>query len=204
MSSETLKQEIRRTAAQNAEKVLADAKAEAARILAEAESQARAITERRVNESQKLLDQGERSEVAKARVEGARNLSTAEARVVEDAFREAESRVSSLPSSDPGRYKSVLTRFIEEAREQLGGATLVVVARGQDRELVNEVLRGLPRGGDLPECTMSADSLEARGGVIVHTEDMRVYYVNTFDSRLRRAREELRAKVVAAMFEGGR
>lgn len=202
MSSEALKQDIRETARQNAEKVLAKANAEAARILAEAQTQARAITDGRVQDSQKLLDQVERAEVAKARIECARSLSAAEARQVEAAFLEAEKRVCSLPSTEPDRYRRALTRFIEEARVELGGSRLVVVARDEERELVGSILKGL--GEVAAKLSVSQDSLDARGGVILHTEDMRVYYVNTLDSRFRRAREELRSKVVHAMLKGAR
>lgn len=206
MSSESLKQEIRKTAAQNAERVLAEANTEAARILAEAESDAGRIMESRVQDSQRLLDQVERSEAAKARMECQRSLSTTQARCVEDAFREAESRVYALPSSDPDLYGRALGRFIQEARAELGDSRLVVVARDQDREVVKEILRGFAeerREGPPQEYSISPDSLDARGGVMLHSEDLRVYYVNTLDSRFQRGREELRAKVVDVLLKGG-
>lgn len=207
MSSEALKEEIRRTAAQNADSVLASAKTEAAKILAEAETQAAKIAESRVLDSQRLFDQVEASEAAKARMECARNLSSAQGRCVEDVFREAESRVYSLPSSDQARYKRALTRYVEEGREQLGDSRLVVVAREQDRGLVKDAIQGLAGGsgeGRPLEYSISPDTLEARGGVILHTEDMRIYYVNTLDSRVKKAREELRAKILDVLLKGGR
>jgi vacuolar-type H+-ATPase subunit E/Vma4 len=199
LSSEALKQEIRRTAGEKAEKVLADAKTNADKVLAEAESQARAITEDRIRDSEKLMSQLERSEAAKARMECARNLLSAQSRYVEEAFRQAETIVYGLPSSNPELYKSVLSRFIAEACAELSGFRLLVVARDSDRGLVEDVIRRLKAetesGGRALDCSVSGESLDARGGVILHTEDMRVYYVNTFESRFLKTKEELRAKV---------
>lgn len=203
MSSEALRQEIRRTARERAEKALADAKAEADRVLAEAETQAKRITEGRIQDSERLMDQVERSEAAKARMECARSLLSVQSRYVEEAFRQAESRVNSLPSSNPELYKSVLTTYIAEACAQLSGFRLLVVTRDSDRGLVEDILQRLKAekesGGRALDCSVSGESLKARGGVILHTEDMRVYYVNTFESRFLKAREELRAKVAATM-----
>lgn len=205
MSSEALKQEIRRTAGEKAEKALADAKSEADKILAEAESQAKKITEGRIQDSERLIEQVERSEAAKARMECARNLLSVQSRYVEEAFRQAESRVDSLPSSNPELYKSVLTRFIAEACAQLSGFRLLAVTRDSDRGMVEDIIRRLKAkeegGGRALHCSVSGESLNARGGVIFHTEDMRVYYVNTFESRFLKAREELRAKVAHTMLK---
>ena len=207
MSSEALKEDIRKTAREKAEKVLTDAKTQAETILAEAETQAKKITDRRVQDSERLMAQIERSEAAKARMECAKSVLSAQSRYVEEAFRQAETRVNEFPSSEPDLYRSVLTRFITEAIAQLGSTHLVAVVRYSDRGLVEDVLRKIKAermGSALTlDCSISAESLNARGGILLHTDDMRAYYVNTFESRFLKARDELRGKVVDTMLGRG-
>lgn len=200
MSSEALRQDIRKTASEKAEKVLAEAKAEADRVLAEADVQAKRITEGRVSDSQRLMEQLEKSEGAKARIECSRNLLAVQSRYADEAFREAESLVNVLPTSDPALYRRVLTGFIKQACAELAAPRLLVVARDEDQGTVEEILQAVGReGGGAQTLYRSTEPLEARGGVVLHTEDRRVYYVNTIESRLLKAREELRARVVETL-----
>lgn len=203
MSTEALRQDIRRTAGEKAKQLLADATSQANAVLAEAESQAKRITEGRVQDSERLMEQTEKSEGAKARMECTRSLLGLQSRYVEEAFRQAESRVMGLPSGDPALYKRVLTGLVSEACAGLGGSRLVAVARDSDRAIVEDILRGLKASGgrDLV-CSLSAESLKATGGIIVHTEDLREYYVNTFESRFLKSRDETRAKVADALLRG--
>ena len=199
MSGEALKQEIRKSAEEKAKTVATEAKNKADAILAEAETEAKGVLDGRVRDAERRLEQIERSEGAKARMECTKNILGLESKYIEQAFSEAEARLEQLPTGDPKLYRKILTDFIAEAAGQLGGARFVAIANSSDRKLVEEIVRGsgdgIAVGGRTINCTVSNESLDSKGGIVLRTEDMRSYFINTFESRLLRAREELRARV---------
>lgn len=198
MSGEALRQEIRRTSAEKAGRLLEDAKAQAAAVVAQAESEAKAILDKRADEAQRRAEQIERSEAAKARMECAKMSLDLQSRFVESAFSRAEARLKALPEADPAAYESLLAGLIEEALGRLGEGELTVVAREADRKLVEKILARSP-ARVRTRATLSNEALDAAGGVVLRSEDRRLYYVSTFESRMLRAREELRAYVVEAL-----
>jgi V/A-type H+/Na+-transporting ATPase subunit E len=188
MSGEALKQEIRKGAEEKAKLTVADAKSKAEQILAEAEGEAKRVLDSRMRDAHRHLEQVERSEAAKARMECTRRILGIQAQYVEQVFKEAEARLSGLSVGGPAQYQHALTDFITEGSRALGGAALVAVVRDADREIVEGIARS-------SGASISTEPLESIGGVVIRTKDERSYFVNTFESRLLRAREELRAKV---------
>jgi len=203
MSGEALKQEIRKGAEEKAALTLTEARSKAEQIMADAEVQAKRLLETRLEAAHRRLEQVERSEAAKARMECTRRVLVLQSRYVDQAFAEAESMLRGIPASDQAGYGNTLRRFIAEAVEALGSSTLVALVRAPDKKLVETVLRSL--GGDSgassppPKVSISGEPLESMGGIVLLTPDERSYFVNTFESRLLRAREELRAKVTETL-----
>lgn len=207
MSGEALKQGIRREAEAKAKKILEDAKDEAGRILAEAETKSMEIVENRVKDARKRMDELVKSEAAKARMECAKRILGIQSQYMEEAFRMAEARVEGLPDSDPELYGDMLLSFIKEGIVALDCDSVVIAARERDRALVEDILKRLeavPPGGRLSRISVSDKPVDASGGVVMHSGDERVYYVSTFESRLQKSREELRAKVLATLRGKGR
>jgi V/A-type H+-transporting ATPase subunit E len=202
MSGEALKLEIRKGAQDRANLVLTEAKAKADQILSEASTEAKRTLESRTQDAQRRLEQVERSEAAKARMECTRKVLGLQSKYVEQAFSEAESKLRALPTAEPARYKAALTRFIAEGSDALSGASLMVVVRDADRKLVEGILQTAV-GARAERISLSSESLKSSGGIVIKTEDERGYYVNTFESRLLKAREELRAKVTDALLRSG-
>lgn len=199
MSADALKQEIRKSSEDRALQVLADAKKKADAIINEAEAEAKNVLERRVKEAERHFEQSEKFESAKEKMENTRKILQLQSSYYEQAFRDAESRVNTLAINDSALYRRVLTNFVTEALERIGSNDLVVVARDSDRSLIERILDEL-RGQMKTElkCLISP-SLNSAGGVIVHSANMRVYYVNTFESRFATAREDFRADIVEAL-----
>lgn len=203
MSGEALKQEIRKTAEEKARLTLSEAEAKAEQMLADAGGEAKRILDARTQDAQRRLEQLERSEAAKARMECRRRILGLQSQYVERAFGEAESRLNDLPKSDPAEYRRMLARFIAEGFHELGGESAVVVAREADRKLVEGVLRDSEGRGRRSEISIASEPLRSGGGIVLRTEDGRSYFVNTFESRLLRAREELRARVSETLLGRG-
>ncbi len=199
MNSEAaLKQEIRNTAEAKANELLADARKKAEAILSEAEKEEKKIRERKELDATKRLEQTERFEVAKARMECTRLKLTLLSKYLEGAFEEALSVVNNLPKKDPSLYARTLANYIAQALENLGDSNPIAVSREADRELVGNILKELEARG-YPHIPISLESLNCSGGILIHGENMRVYYVNTFESRFLKLEENLRAKVATAL-----
>jgi vacuolar-type H+-ATPase subunit E/Vma4 len=207
MSGEALKREIRTEAEEKARKLLADAKESADKMIAEAEGRAREVLAQKLQESARNLDQLERAEEARSRMECSRSILTLQSRYFEEVFEEAEARLKSLPTKDPALYKSVLTNFMLEAAEGLEGAHLLAVVRDEDRTLVEGILKDFLKvrwkDGRKVTFSLSDESLDAAGGMLLHTDDMRTYFVNTFESRLLKTKTEERAKVLDSLQRAG-
>ncbi len=205
MSAEALKQEIRKSSEDRALQVLADAKKKADTIISEAEGEAKNVLARRVQEAERRLEQLEKFEAAKGKMEYTRKILRLQSSYYEQVFREAESQISTLPTSDPDLYRRVLTSFFAEALERIGGNDLIVVARQADRSLLERILDELH--GQMKtelKCSISpSESLDSAGGVVVHSRNLRIYYVNTFESRFATAKEDFRADVVEALEKRG-
>ena len=188
MSGEALKLEIRKGAEEKAKQAVADAQAKAEKILADAEFEAKRILDSRTLDAQRRLEQVERSEAAKARMECTRKILALQSLYMERAFEEAEARLKSLPTSDSARYSKMMAAFFAEGSRELGASDLVAVVREGDRKLAE----GIARASGV---SISPERLDSSGGVVLRTKDERAYFVSTFESRLLKAREDLRAKV---------
>lgn len=203
MSGEALRNEIRKSAEAQAEKILSEARSKAAEALAEAESSARLIHERKGREARARAELEKGSGAARVRLECRKRVLLLRAKYVAEAFARAESLVKGLPESRPDVYARVLKRLIAEGADALGTAELTLVVRAPDRGVAEKgfAATGGTMGGP-GGFRLSDVPLEAAGGVVLHADDRRLYYVNTFESRLRQAQEELRAKVASALLRG--
>jgi vacuolar-type H+-ATPase subunit E/Vma4 len=203
MSNETaLKQEIRSSAEAKVSELLTNARNKADSIVAEAEAEALHIRDRKEFEATKRLEQMERSEMAKARMECSKTKLTMQSKYVERAFDEAYAEVTSLPKRDPQMYKRVLANYVSEALHHLMGNAnhLVAIVRADDKQIVEAILEKLDVKGS-PSVSISDESLYAAGGILLRSDNSRVYFVNTFESRFLISKEELRAEVVSALLK---
>jgi vacuolar-type H+-ATPase subunit E/Vma4 len=202
LSGEALRQEIRKSSEERAMQVLADARKKADAILAEADREAKRLLEQRVGDAKRLVEQAEKFELAKARMECTKSKLRVQSSYFEKAFQEAEERITALPSRDPDIYKKVLANFIVESLESLEEVRdeLFLVARDSDKKIIESILnefRSELKTG--LNCSISSESLASSGGILLRSKNSRIYFVNTFESRLASARGDLRADVVDAL-----
>jgi len=201
MSAEALREEIRKSSQDRAREVLTEAKKKADGIVNEAESEANNVLEKRLREAKAQLEQTEKFERAKVKIECTKNLLRLQSSYFEQAFHEAELSANKLSIEDPDLYEKVLSNFIVEAVERIGDTDLEVVARDSDKLIVQRILDDLrSKSKNSVKCSISqSESLQSSGGVIVHSPNMRTYYINTFESRFAKVREDFRADVVEVL-----
>jgi vacuolar-type H+-ATPase subunit E/Vma4 len=130
--------------------------------------------------------------VYSATLKAKNELIKAQEEAVDQAFAVAEQRLGSL-HQDKG-YPKILQRLLDECLEFFN-SEVVIQARSDDRALVEKMMaeRQVPyRFSDTP--------LEASGGLVVSSVDGSIAVFNTFESRLAKAKAELRLEISSALF----
>jgi vacuolar-type H+-ATPase subunit E/Vma4 len=81
----------------------------------------------------------------------------------------------------------------------------MIQIRRQDQPIADRILelaeKSLSKSGKNVTLKISPTQMNSLGGVIVHTEDMRQYYVNTFESRLAKTRSENLGKIMETLLK---
>ena len=196
MSIEALKAEIKKAAEEESRRILLEAEQKAKTIISEAEQKAKSIMEKRVQETIRKLEEKEKVELAIARIDGKK-------KDLEEVFKEAENRLNKIPIENRELYKKVLSDFIIEGIKNLGGSEFLIKINQRDHEIINDVIEMVKRKLHDKKIgiSVSPEPLNDAGGVIIYTKDMRLYYTNTFESRLMKFKSENRSKVLEILLK---
>ncbi len=200
-------EQIKGDGAKEVDSILAKARSTASAIIAKAEDEARKVGERI------LLDATEKGTTAKKRVLSSVSLEVRRIRLkareeVVNAVMDA-ARADVEKSRKRDDYPRVLAALAAEALRVLEGEEFVVYADRRDlallesavfsqvRELMKREGRAVKRieGKALPEATA--------GGVRVGVPGGNVIFDNTFEARMYRYREEIRAIIFEGVFSSG-
>ncbi|MGQ9780728.1 MAG: V-type ATP synthase subunit E [Nitrososphaeria archaeon] len=197
---EEFRSQLRRLAEEEAKRIIDDAEEESKRILKKADDEVKRAMERRLQETRIKLAEKERIELASARIEARRRVLSVKSKYLDQVFKEAENRLKEIPTQEPSIYQKVLVNYIMEALENLEGKEFMIQMNRQDQPLANKTLYlaedALKKSGKNVKLKISPVPMDASGGVIVYTEDMRQYYVNTFESKLTKTRSESQGKIM--------
>ncbi|MGB9728538.1 MAG: V-type ATP synthase subunit E [Thermoprotei archaeon] len=203
MSIEALRAEIKKAAEEESKRILLEAEQKVKSIISEAEQRAKSIMEKRVQETIRKLEEKERVELAIARIDGKKKVLDIRSKYLEEVFKEAENRLNKIPIENRELYKKVLSDFIIEGIKNLGGSKFLIKINQRDHEIINDVIGMVKKKlhDKKVEISVSSESLNDAGGVIIYTEDMRLYYTNTFESRLMKFKSENRSKVLEILLK---
>lgn len=203
-SVDRIRDQIREDGAKEVNSIVEKAQRSAAEIVAKAEAEARKIGERIVREA------SERGELAKKRTLSSVSLEVRRIRLrareevvaaVMDRVREAIDRSRSRPD-----YAEILAGLSMEALRALGGSDFVVHADRRDVGLLESKVFPLVRKAMQAEgravSSLSAKTLEegTAGGVRVGMPGGNVMYDNTFEARMYRFRDDVRAIIFEGVF----
>jgi V/A-type H+-transporting ATPase subunit E len=186
--------------------ILNQARQQARQLLREAQSEVQGV-ERRAREKaeeirQEILVQGrhettleKQRQISAARLEVHREELSRREDQITGVFAAANERLEQVRHSDA--YPQILQRLTVEAAAALGGGELRVAANREDAELLTGgfLARAARELEEESSLTRRPGFLEARAGVLVETADGHMRFDNTFDARLDRFRDQLRARV---------
>lgn len=169
--------------------ILAAAQAEAARVVEKAREEAAARRERRLEVELRAVRAEQARIVNAARLEGLRRLAAAREHLGDAVFDEAAAQLARL--RDSGHHRRVFSFLLAEAAAEIGSTPIVLRVDPADADLAAELAERAGLDARVEPTLRCAGGLEAQdpdGRVVVH---------NTLESRLDRAREQLRAEVLA-------
>jgi len=171
--------------------VIAEAEAAAEEIVATARAHGQEVMERYYR--QRLLPELRAEEarlIGEARRDSLELVMRAKEELVDQAFSVAMEELSRIRSRED--YPDILRRLTQEVVDELG-SDLVIEVSPEDSELMEKM------AAEMGLNAIVRPSLECMGGLAATPRDGRILLVNTFDSRLERAREVLRAQVAVTI-----
>ncbi len=199
-------QEIVRVADVQVTEILQEARIDAEAIRRDAEKKAESEKQAILVKGQQLAERERQRVLADAKIRVKREIFDVKEDLIKEAFGEAEKRLTRL--ADTPEYSDILGKLIVESGAVVGGGSLEVLAREQDKSLLpKDTLTGLSKkisktAKKKTTLSLSEKTIATIGGVVVRSKDGTIEADNTFESRISRLRSELRFKVAEILFEG--
>ena len=182
-----------------AQEILRDAQAKADEIIAQAKAEAKSVEDEIIQKGRHDAELINQRIIANAKLRAKKHGLDVKEKIIQNAFDEAEKRLEKITLSK--EYQNILKSIIAEGVESIGGDDVEVVVRKEDVKLVNKAFLKELRKKLGVNITLSEDSIKSLGGAIIRTRDGTIVVNNTFETRMRRMRDELRSKVAKILFE---
>jgi vacuolar-type H+-ATPase subunit E/Vma4 len=193
MPFEDLIEAVRESAEEKIREIRERARIEADEILAEARSKEGSIKQQDLVTAKQTLELDKMRQIAALREDAKMHLAKKKDELYQRSFREAEEKLDTM-RRDPS-YSTVFRRLLEEALEQKQegeGITLHIDPR--DEIICKHALEELNINSQV------ISDLKSMGGMVIASADQSTSILNTFESRMIMAREQLRAEVFSILF----
>lgn len=197
-------EQIREDGSKEVGSILDKARRSAAEIMAKAEAEAKKVGERIVKEAQERGELGKKRALSSVSLEVRRIRLRAREEVVSAAMERVRSSIDR--SRERPDYPELLARLAVEALRALDGTDFIVYADRRDVGLLESKVFPLVRKAMAAESrtvsSLAAKPLDAEssGGVRVGTPGGNVIYDNTFEARMYRYRDDVRAIIFEGVF----
>ncbi|MGQ9810972.1 MAG: V-type ATP synthase subunit E [bacterium] len=189
------------------EKMLSDARSEADRIIEkarfalesgrkraeiEAEEIRKDMIARTVGQIEKIM----KREISIAKMEARRTLLNAREKLISIAYESIRRRLSDMRREPI--YRESLLNLSSEAIKSVGGDRVILRFSNLDRNVVDQGFLDelLKRTDKRIEVEVRMDLSDEKAGCIALSGDQRVVFDNTYDARMKRLEQTLRARIV--------
>jgi V/A-type H+-transporting ATPase subunit E len=193
--AEEIIQEIHREAEQKIQYILNEAKEEAERIKEEARKRAEAQAEWILRKAKTQADLEKQRLIANARLEVRKKRLAVQEELINEVLSALRERLSSMPDEE---YFETLVVLAEEAVNELGLREVSVSSNERTLKLLSERLDEFKERVGV-EVTLG-EPIDTIGGIIVSDPEGKVRVDNTFEARIERMENELRAEIAKALF----
>jgi V/A-type H+/Na+-transporting ATPase subunit E len=192
MAYENLLKSVEESAQEREQELRQKAQSTVQVISEDTRNQAAEIQQSHLEEAKKAASVEKNKRIYLTKGENKEKLIKIKERIVSQAFREAEHRLSGL-RNDP-KYPAVFNKLVREAIESLGGEEFRIHIDKRDEQLMKRILSDMNLTGEI-----IAD-LQCSGGLVVSTRNESVKISNTLETRLERAKERKKLEVYAVMY----
>jgi V/A-type H+-transporting ATPase subunit E len=194
MSLDTVVEDVREEARTRAEEIRNEGRERADEIVAEAEADAEELLEERELEVERKIEQEREQALSAAKLEAKQERLEARRDALQTVRERAEEELAGLS----GDRREELTRaLLDASAEEFDGGDADVVVRGRaaDEALLEEIL------ADYEGFSLSDETVDCLGGVVVESTASRVQVDNTFDSLLDSVWEDNLKDVSSILFD---
>jgi len=193
MSLETVVEDIREEAREEAAAIRDEGEARAEEILSEAEADAERIHEEAERAAERQIEREREQAVSSAKLEAKQDRLEARRDALQDVRAAVEERIAGLE----GERRETLTRaLLADAAAEFDGDDVSVYCRPDDEALVGDLVAEF-------DGVAVAGEVDCLGGVVVESESSRVRVDNTFDSVLDDVWEDSLKDVSDRLFPDG-
>ena len=171
--------------------IFGDAQKEVDDILAKVEVEVQDIRQAKLEKIQAAATNEKSGMYYSARLRAKNQVIEAKEEVLSEALQRAQAEIEALRDK-PG-YPVIFGNLTVEAVSRIGGEGVLHVDP-RDEKLAKKVLK--EKGLNLPIIT----DIQCAGGVMVSDSGDKVHIINTFDERLKRARERVKLEIADVLF----
>ncbi len=165
---------------------------DAENIKTEAKGKDEIIKKRYLDTVKKTVDKERRKSLAKMNEENHMRLIRAKDDVFKHAFTEAQKILTSVRSQ--ANYENIFRKLLKETLLELEGNEILVHIDKQDESLCKKLLTELKLNHEI------VTDINSTGGLNASTRDGKFIIFNTIESRLERAKVQLKLEVFAALY----
>ncbi|MGQ9603665.1 MAG: V-type ATP synthase subunit E [bacterium] len=189
------------------EKMLSDARSEADRIIEKArfalesgrkraEIEAEEIRKDMIARTVGQIEKIRKREISLAKMEARRTLLNAREKLISIAYESIRRRLSDMRREPI--YRESLLNLSSEAIKSVGGDRVILRFSNLDRNVVDQGFLDelLKRTDKRIEVEVRMDLSDEKAGCIALSGDQRVVFDNTYDARMKRLEQTLRARIV--------
>jgi Archaeal/vacuolar-type H+-ATPase subunit E len=192
MPIDDLLQSVEVNAKERMQEILARAKSESEDILKEATSKEEIIGKRHLENAKRAVDFERIKTTTALKEEQKMRINRVKDEVFQRAFQNAHQKLLSL-RKDPS-YESIIRALTREALSEMDEKEIIIHVDPRDEPLIRKIL------GDLKVNSNIVTDLESAGGLVVQSSDGKFTILNTFESRLERAKELVRSDIFSILY----
>jgi V/A-type H+-transporting ATPase subunit E len=189
---EDLIQSVETSARERMKELTERAQTEAEKRLNEVRTHKEEITNKYMESARRSVEIERIKSVSQANEEIKMKIYRIKDEIFQKAFQEAERRLQSL--RDTPDYERVLQKLTLEALTELGSSEGTIHINPQDEPLCRKILKEAGVNSEIVADPATSAGLE------VQSRDGSITILNTFDTRLKRAKELLRPEVFSLLF----
>jgi V/A-type H+-transporting ATPase subunit E len=192
MPIEELLRSVEVSAKERMQEILDRARNESAEIIREAKSREEAIRKRHLENAKKTVDFERVKTTTTLKEEQKMRISRVKDEIFHQAFQDARNRLQSMRAKPS--YEATLRVLTSEALGEMEGKEAVIHVDRRDEPLIRKILN------DLKVNSKIVTDIECSGGLTVQTPDGTFTVLNTFESRLERAKELIRSDIFSILY----